>query len=128
MKKLIALILVIATILTLTVNTKGETYEEYVTYHKINMWLPEESHVLYMDEIDLESISIYNLYPNTGRVVEVNRYEDIVIIFDGVNEWIIEGSEDWDEGDLVSLLMFNAFTGDTVEDDVIVLAWYAGNI
>jgi len=128
MKKAIALILVIVMVLTMAVSVSGESFQDYVTYHKTQMWLPEESHVLYEEEIDLESISIYNLYPSTARVIEVNQYEDIVKLFDGINVWILEGSEDWEEGDLVSLLMFDAFTGGNVKDDMIVLAWYAGNI
>lgn len=129
MKKLIALILAIVMILTLAINTLAETYEEYASAHTRRMWVPEDLYnedLLY--DLDIEAITIYNLYPSTARVKVVDLYEDIVVFTDGFNDWIVEGAEDWVVGDLASLLMFDAFTGNTVEDDVILLAWYAGNI
>jgi len=124
MKKVIALILAIALVLTLSVSV-AETYEEYVIRHWGVTWLPEDSHLV--EDIDIESISIYNLYPSSARVVLVSLYEDIVVFDDGINQWILEGAEDWQVGDIASLLMFDSFTLD-VKDDVVILAWYAGEI
>lgn len=66
------------------------------------------------------------LYPNTGIVIEVNRYEDFVRCVDAAGlEWIFPDADDWTEGDLVSLMMFDNFT-DGVSDDTVMVAYYAG--
>ncbi len=67
-------------------------------------------------------------YPNTAVVVEINRYEDIVICVDYAgNEWIFEEVEDWMVGDIVSLMMFDNFT-ESIRDDIIIIAYYGGYV
>lgn len=65
-----------------------------------------------------------DLYPETAKVVEVNREEDTVTVetFNG-HLFVFEGCEDWIEGDCASLIMEDNGT-DLVYDDSIVMAQY----
>ena len=68
----------------------------------------------------------FNLYPRTTEVVEIDREEDVVTCEDFCGRlWQFEGCEDWQVGDVCSLLMFTNGT-EIVFDDVIVLARYGG--
>ena len=66
------------------------------------------------------------LYPLTTKVVELDRENDVVTCedFNG-NLWEFEGCEDWQDGDICSLLMNNKGT-EKIYDDEIVLAQYNG--
>ena len=66
------------------------------------------------------------LYPMTGIVVEVNYDEDIVAVedFNG-NIWEFYGCEDWAEGDIASMLMYDNGT-EIIYDDEIVSVRYCG--
>ena len=65
-------------------------------------------------------------YPLTTRVVEVDEDADLVTCedFNG-NLWEFEGCEDWQEGDIASLLM-NSKGTEKIFDDEILLAHYNG--
>lgn len=65
-------------------------------------------------------------YPLTTRVVEVDEEADLVTCedFNG-NLWEFEGCEDWQDGDICSLLM-NSKGTEKIYDDEIVLAQYNG--
>ena len=65
-------------------------------------------------------------YPLTTRVVEVDENADLVTCedFNG-NLWEFEGCEDWQKGDICSLLMDSNGTK-KIFDDKIMLAQYGG--
>ena len=66
-----------------------------------------------------------NYYALTTLVVEVNRENDTVTCVDNVGHtWQFYGTEDWQEGDCASLLMWDNGT-DNVTDDEIHSARYS---
>lgn len=67
-----------------------------------------------------------NSYALTTKVVELNRENDVVVCenFNG-NLWEFYGCEDWQLGDIASLLMDDNGTS-TIYDDEIVSARYNG--
>ena len=65
-----------------------------------------------------------NMYANLTTVVELDRDADVVTCEDyNGHLWEFYGCEDWCEGDLCNLVMFDNFTAE-VTDDVIVRATY----
>lgn len=65
-------------------------------------------------------------YPDTGLVTCVDTETDTVTyVCQNGNEFQFYGTEDWMEGDLVSVIMENMGT-DTVYDDEIVTVRYSG--
>ena len=74
-----------------------------------------------------ESYDLDSIYPRTAVVTDLDYDEDLVICTDSVGfDWVFEGIEDWSEGDVVSLLMWDADTPDSILDDVILKAYYGG--
>lgn len=74
-----------------------------------------------------ESYDLNSVYPRTALVTCLDWDTDTVIITDWAGlEWAFEGIEDWQEGDLVSLLMWDAGTPDSIFDDHILKAYYGG--
>lgn len=70
---------------------------------------------------------IEGYYPRTAVVTDLDYDNDLVIITDWAGlDWMMEGIEDWQVGDLVSLLMYDCGTPDTIFDDKIVMAYYGG--
>lgn len=70
---------------------------------------------------------IEGYYPRTAVVTDLDYDNDLVIITDLAGlDWVMEGIEDWQVGDLVSLLMYDNNTPDTIFDDEIVMAYYGG--
>lgn len=68
------------------------------------------------------------VYPQTFLVMEVDYSNDIVTMIDfNGNEWIIEGAEDWMEGDIASAIMEDNNTI-TIYDDEIITLRYSGFI
>jgi len=68
-----------------------------------------------------------DVYPLTVRVVELDHDAGVVVCVDGAgNGWEFYGVEDWQVGDFASLLMDNNGTTETIYDDVITMAHYAG--
>ena len=69
----------------------------------------------------------HSVYPLTVVVIELDREGDIVTCVDGAdNFWEFYGVEDWQTGDFASLLMDDNGTPNTIYDDVIMMAHYAG--
>lgn len=67
------------------------------------------------------------IYAKTVVVIQLDTDSDIVTCVDGAdNLWCFYGVEDWQTGDFASLLMDNNGTADTIYDDAIVEATYAG--
>ena len=70
----------------------------------------------------------HSIYPLTAQIVELDHNADVVVCVDGTgNCWEFYGIEDWQVGDFASLLMDNNGTTETVYDDIITMACYAGN-
>ena len=66
-------------------------------------------------------------YPLTAVVVDLDYNEDILVLEDGAElVWEFEGIEDFEIGDIVSLLMWDNNTPDSIYDDVILLVYYSG--
>lgn len=64
-------------------------------------------------------------YALTAVVVEINYEKDLVTAQDGNdNLWQFYGSEDWQEGDCVTLIVSDCGTAE-IYDDVIVSARYS---
>jgi len=77
----------------------------------------------------IAGISAYNnqLYARTAVVTGLNQETDIVSVTDGAGiGWGFYGIEDWDVGDVVSMLMDNNGTPENIFDDEIIKATYAG--
>lgn len=70
--------------------------------------------------------STTDLYPKTAVVTCVDEESDMVYCMDYTkNLWSFEGSEDWETGDVVSMIMDTKGT-DTIYDDEIVSIRYNG--
>lgn len=66
------------------------------------------------------------IYPLTTVVTQVDKRTDIVCVEDGNgNKWSFFGVEDWQEGDVCSMIMNNQGTKD-ISDDVIIKQQYGG--
>ena len=69
------------------------------------------------------------LYPETAIIVELDRAENLVTVADVAgNIWEFYGCEDYYEGNLVRMLMYDGGTPNTIYDDEIVIVWYAGTL
>lgn len=67
-----------------------------------------------------------DFYPETAIVREVSATTDLVVVETCTgNLFTFRGTEDWEVGDSVSMIMDSRAT-DTVEDDEIVSTKYAG--
>ena len=68
-----------------------------------------------------------SFYPNTFVVVEVDYKKDIVtcVDFNG-GEWSFDGAEDWFVGDMVSAIMSDNGTEDFIYDDDFIQVRYVG--
>lgn len=65
-------------------------------------------------------------YANTARVMAISYGTDTVVVEDyNGNLWAFYGTEDWMEGDCVSLVMSDEGTEEIV-DDVILSVRYSG--
>lgn len=70
---------------------------------------------------------VITLYARTAKIAEVDYGTGTITLVDGAGlVWQLTSCEDYDVGDLVSLLMSDAGTSESVLDDVIVSASYAG--
>lgn len=65
------------------------------------------------------------VYTNAAFVVSIDG--DTVTLEDSEgNQWQAEGAEDWEQGDLIVLMMHDNGTSDDLTDDEILTAEYAG--
>ena len=68
-----------------------------------------------------------SLYPKTAICLAVNRQTDTVTVADcNGTEWQFSGCQDFEEGDLIALIMNDNGTPDTIWDDTIITARYSG--
>ena len=70
-------------------------------------------------------ILFHNVYANLTWVVAVNRNTHIVTVedFNGHLWQFCDDEDQWDEGNLVNLVMFDMFTAE-ITDDIIVRTLY----
>lgn len=67
------------------------------------------------------------IYPKTAIIREVDYEEDIVLCEDcNGNIWAFGEVEDWDIDDIVSMIMDDNNTPETIYDDIIVMVRYGG--
>ena len=68
-----------------------------------------------------------NTYPKTTICLAVNHKADTVTVADcNETEWTFAGCQDFEEGDLIALIMNDNGTPDTIWDDTIITARYSG--
>ena len=64
------------------------------------------------------------LYPSCGVVVEVNYADDYIVIEDFTgNCWEWSGVEDWDNGDIVSMIMDDNNTEQIFDDSILAIRY-----
>jgi hypothetical protein len=68
-----------------------------------------------------------HLYPKTAIVDRLEDNDIVVCVDCNENVWTFYGVEDWQEGDIVSLLMDDMGTA-TIYDDEIVKTYYSGTV
>lgn len=67
------------------------------------------------------------LYPRAAIITELDLNEDLVTCVDAAGcIWQFYGVEDFDIGDIVALILWNAGTPESIFDDEIIDAVYAG--
>lgn len=67
------------------------------------------------------------VYPASAVVTEIDYGNDLVTVKNATGlEYEYYGAADYEEGDVVSLLMCNAGTRDTIEDDMILSVRFSG--
>lgn len=68
------------------------------------------------------------IYPTTCIITNCDEQNDTVTINTGTGiTYEFEGVEDYNQGDLVSCIMFDNFTPDDIRDDVIIAKRYGGS-
>lgn len=66
-------------------------------------------------------------YPKTTVCLAVNHQTDTVTVADcNGTEWQFAGCQDFEEGDLIALIMNDNDTPDNIWDDTVVTARYSG--
>lgn len=66
-------------------------------------------------------------YPKTTVCLAVNRQTDVVTVADcNGTEWKFSGCQDFEEGDLIALIMNDNGTQNYIWDDTVVTARYSG--
>lgn len=68
-------------------------------------------------------------YPKTFIVYEIDRTDDIIYLMDANgNEWIYEGCEDWQAGDVAAATMNNNGTPSIYDDEITQLQYSGWNV
>lgn len=72
------------------------------------------------------SVAYADIYPTTVIVRDLDYQYDLVICEDyNGNEWILEGIDNWDIDDMISMIMDDMDTS-IIEDDEIIMVRYSG--
>ena len=68
------------------------------------------------------------LYPLSGLVIDVDHWEDCITVADFYGHtWVWEdGAEDWDEGDLVAMIMDDNGTPSVLDDTIWEIQYQGG--
>ena len=78
-------------------------------------------------ETTTSKLSTITMYPKTTICLAVNHQMDTVTVTDcNGTEWTFDGCQDFEEGDLIALIMNDNATPDTIWDDTVVTARYSG--
>lgn len=73
-----------------------------------------------------EPADLKNYYPKTGIVTALSAQDDLVVVRDACGQlWCFSGMEDWEVGDVASMIMDDMGT-ETIYDDQVLKARYAG--
>ena len=73
-------------------------------------------------------VRIDSIYPRTAVVTEINRDTNTITVTDNVGYmWQFTETDDWENGDIVSMIMHDNGT-DVITDDSIVSVRYHGSI
>ena len=68
-----------------------------------------------------------NTYPKTTVCLAVNHQTDVVTVADcNETKWQFSGCQDFEEGDLIALIINDNATPDNIWDDTVVTARYSG--
>ena len=68
-------------------------------------------------------------YPSAAIIIEIIEDEDLVTCIDAAGRiWQFYGIEDLDVGDIVAMILWDAGTPESVFDDEIIDATYAGTL
>ena len=68
-------------------------------------------------------------YPRAAVIIELVEDEDIVVCQDAAGViWKFYGIEDFDIGDIVAMILWDAGTPESIFDDEIIDATYAGTL
>ena len=71
-------------------------------------------------------VLLLGLYPTAGIVTQVDRAADLVTVtLQNGHEYQFSGTEDWLEGDIAAMIMFDRFT-QIITDDMIISVRYVG--
>jgi hypothetical protein len=74
----------------------------------------------------LKDLDENKTYPLTAKVIKVNKKKNVVTVQDySRNKWKFRGCEDYEDGDIVSMLMDSNGT-EKVTDDIILQVRYSG--
>ena len=92
----------------------------------IKAWLAALIALLSTFATGLPIEEVNKLYPMTALVMELDEAQDLVYCEDySGNIWVFSGVDDWCEGDLVSMMMYDNGTAE-IEDDEILEIRYSG--
>ena len=68
-----------------------------------------------------------NVYPNTAVVTSINYETDIFTVATSTNiSYTLKGVEDWEVGDLASLLMYDIGGDGDITNDLVIELRYTG--
>ncbi len=68
-----------------------------------------------------------NVYPNTAIITSVNYETDIFTVATSTNiSYTLKGVEDWEVGDLASLLMYDIGSDGDITNDLVIELKYSG--
>lgn len=132
MKKAIALSLValVLALVSLTLRTFARN-AELDTLRAENASLSAELEAVKADAeaaaAEATQEPVATLYARTAKITDIDYAADTLTVVDGAGLiWRFFGCEDYDTGDLVSLLMSDAGTPESIMDDIIISVTYAG--
>ena len=78
-------------------------------------------------ETNITKPGTITMYPKTTICLAVNHQTEVVTVADcNGTEWQFSGCQDFEEGDLIALIMNDNGTPDTIWDDTIITARYSG--
>lgn len=78
-------------------------------------------------ETSISKPGAITMYPKTTICLAVNRQTDTVTVADcNGTEWQFSGCRDFEEGDLIALIMSDNGTPETIWDDKVLTVRYSG--